>query len=205
MRRAFRHLAAGCRGGRGGRKSDPWFARSPRGAGDPPASTPGFTIIEILVVLAIILVLAGLVLATSNFVQNKSARSRAEVEIAAMSAALENYKADNGIYPGSTLDPATTTPSSYEDASTTLYESLAGDPDGDGQPDPAMTSYMQFRLNELGSNNSKMFVKDPFGNSYGYSTLHETDPSKGFNPTFDLWSTAGSSSDSGKTGWIKNW
>jgi prepilin-type N-terminal cleavage/methylation domain-containing protein len=205
MRRSFRHLAAGCRGGRVGRKSDAWLARCAGGAGDLPAFTSGFTIIEILVVLAIILVLAGLVLATSSFVQNKGARSRAEVEIAAISAALENYKADNGIYPGSTLDPAITGPSSYEDASTTLYESLAGDPDGDGQPDPAMTSYVQFKPNQLGSNNSKMFVKDPFGNSYGYSTLHATDPSKGFNPTFDLWSTAGSSSDSGKTGWIKNW
>ena len=155
---------------------------------------------EVLVVLTIILVLAGLVLATSSFVQNKGARSRAEVEIAAMSAALENYKADNGIYPGSILDPATTTPSSYEDASATLYESLAGDPDGDGQPDPAITSYMQFKPNQLGSNNSKMFIKDPFGNSYGYSTLHETDPSKGFNPTFDLWSTAGSRTRLGENG-----
>ena len=107
--------------------------------------------------------------------------------------------------PGARWIPQPPAPGSYEDASTILYESLTGDPDGDGQPDPAITSYMQFKPNQLGSNNSKMFVKDPFGNSYGYSTLHETDPSKGFNPTFDLWSTAGSSTDSGKTGWIKNW
>ena len=58
-----------------------------------------FTVIEILVVMTIILVLAGLVLATSSYVHNKGARSRAEAEIAAMSAALENYKADNGVYP----------------------------------------------------------------------------------------------------------
>jgi prepilin-type N-terminal cleavage/methylation domain-containing protein len=202
---SFRHFAASRRVGRAGRTSDDWLARSARGADGPPASSSGFTIIEILVVLAIILVLAGLILATSGFVQKKGARSRAEVEIVAMSAALENYKADNGIYPGSILDPATTAPSSYQDASTTLYESLAGDPDGDGQPDPAIASYMQFKPNQLGSNNSKMFVKDPFGNSYGYSTLHETNPAKGFNPTFDLWSTAGSGTESGKTGWIKNW
>jgi restriction endonuclease Mrr len=50
------------------------------------------------VVISIILVLAGLVLATSSYVHNKGARSRAEAEIAAFSAALENYKADNGIY-----------------------------------------------------------------------------------------------------------
>ena len=58
-----------------------------------------FTILELLVVITIIIVLAGLILATVGYVQKKGARSRAEAEIAAMSAALESYKADNGIYP----------------------------------------------------------------------------------------------------------
>src|SRR5258708_7983786 len=57
------------------------------------------TIIELLVVIIIILILAGLVLSISSYVQNKGARARAETEIAAISAALESYKADNGIYP----------------------------------------------------------------------------------------------------------
>src|SRR5205814_2897013 len=65
----------------------------------------GFTLIELLVVMAIIVVLAGLILATSNYVQKKGYRSRAEAEIAAISAALENYKADNGVYPS---DPSST-------------------------------------------------------------------------------------------------
>ena len=60
-----------------------------------------FTILELLIVISIIIVLAGLILATSGYVQKKGARSRTEAEIAAMSAALENYKADNGIYPTS--------------------------------------------------------------------------------------------------------
>src|SRR5947207_13514494 len=58
-----------------------------------------FTIIELLVVIAIIIILAGLILGTVGYVQKKGARSRAEAEIAAISAALESYKADNGIYP----------------------------------------------------------------------------------------------------------
>src|SRR5213082_3388213 len=57
------------------------------------------TIIELLVVIIIIFILAGLVLSISSYVQNKGARARAETEIAAISAALESYKADNGIYP----------------------------------------------------------------------------------------------------------
>ena len=63
------------------------------------ASYHAFTVVELLIVMAIILVLAGLILATSNYVQKKGYRSRAEAEIAAISAALENYKADNGVYP----------------------------------------------------------------------------------------------------------
>src|ERR1700719_3472183 len=57
-----------------------------------------FTVLELLVVITIIVILAGLILATTGYVEKKGARSRAESEIAAMSAAMESYKADNGIY-----------------------------------------------------------------------------------------------------------
>src|SRR5256886_16471088 len=73
-----------------------------------------FTLIELLIVMAIILVLAGLILATSNYVQKKGYRSRAEAEIAAISAALENYKADNGVYPRGNADLTSTPPAPYD-------------------------------------------------------------------------------------------
>ncbi|MEO6969861.1 MAG: prepilin-type N-terminal cleavage/methylation domain-containing protein [Chthoniobacterales bacterium] len=168
-----------------------------------------FTIVEVLVVMAIILVLAGLVLATSSYVHNKGARSRAEAEIAAMSAALENYKADNGVYPSGTattsldaraaaaLDPAT-----YKAASLLLYEQLSGDLNNDRVAEAR--SYFAFKDNQLSpATGDVMYIKDPFGNSYGYSTIYQTDPAKGYNPTFDLWSTAGSTTSA--AGWIKNW
>ena len=167
----------------------------------------GFTIVEILVVMAIILVLAGLVLATSSYVHNKGARSRAEAEIAAMSAALENYKADHGVYPvtiaTTTLNARTSTdPNNYKSASTAMYQTLAGDTDADGQSGPA-TSYMVFKPNQIGDSGATTFVKDPFGNSYGYSTAGQSGGTSGYNPTFDLWSTAGSTTSS--AGWGKNW
>ena len=58
-----------------------------------------FTLIELVLVVGIIIVLAGLVLSTVGYARKKGARARAETEIAAMSAACENYKADNGVYP----------------------------------------------------------------------------------------------------------
>ncbi|MGI8890186.1 MAG: type II secretion system protein [Chthoniobacterales bacterium] len=179
-----------------------------REAGDPPTATFAFTVVELLVVMAIILVLAGLVLATSSYVHNNGARSRAEGEIAAMSAALENYKADNGAYPLNTdtgslnakanLD-ARQTP--YQKASLLLYEKLSGDADADRTAET--TSYFSFRDNQLSPMTGDVaFIKDPFGNSYGYSTAGQAGGSNGYNPTFDLWSTSNSTNTAQ---WIKNW
>lgn len=170
----------------------------------------GFTIVEVLVVMTIILVLAGLVLATSSYVHNKGARSRAEAEIAAISAALENYKADNGVYPNDSATnslnaQSSTNPSGYTEACAELYSGLTGDTNGDGSPDNGAKSYMSFKSNQFGGSGSSTYIKDPFGNSYGYSTAGQAGQSGvGYNPTFDLWSTAGSTS-SPTTGWIKNW
>ena len=48
-------------------------------------------------------------------------------------------------------------------------------------------------------------IADPFGYSYGYSTACQASPSKGYNPTFDLWSTADGMAGTDESKWIKNW
>jgi general secretion pathway protein G len=179
-----------------------------------------FTLIELLIVMAIILVLAGLILATSNYVQKKGYRSRAEAEIAAMSAALENYKADNGVYPSTaetnTLKANTMgdpTNANYTSASLALYKLISGDADNDANRVSESKSYFSFKPNQLSPTNQTsavLFIKDPFGNSYGYSTVKASVPTgtDGYNPTFDLWSTAGTidgSTAPNQSQWIKNW
>ena len=62
-------VSSWCRGDRVSRNT-------PFHAGDTPAITSGFTILELLIVMSIIIVLAGLILATSGYVQKKGARSR---------------------------------------------------------------------------------------------------------------------------------
>jgi prepilin-type N-terminal cleavage/methylation domain-containing protein len=191
-----------------------------------------FTLIELIVVIAVIIILAGLVLSTVGYVQKKGARSRAETEIAAMSAAIESYKADNGIYPRgnanllytlppydtdqlnarSNFDPSTLT---YSNASRFLYERLMGVTTGSRTEAPSSRTYMTFKPNQLGpidQSQPVQFIRDPFGNSYGYSTAYQYDPVTGFNPTFDLWSTAGTAASptpappaTQQDLWIKNW
>jgi hypothetical protein len=63
------------------------------------------------------------------------------------------------------------------------------------------------------STNPVIAIRDPFGNSYGYSTKKASDPNaNGYNPTFDLWSTAGVAPSptpappaTQQNLWIKNW
>src|SRR6267143_2328374 len=180
-----------------------------------------FTLIELLVVIAIIIVLTGLILSTVGYVQKKGARARAETEIAALSAACESYKADNGVYP---RDPSSTdlldarlsgdpTNSQYKNASLALYNLLFGATNGSRTPNSGARSYFVFKPNMLfpaDQNQNVQYIQDPFGNSYGYSTIQAAtgNTTTGYNPTFDLWSTAGLTTDPPTATitqqWIKN-
>jgi type II secretory pathway pseudopilin PulG len=172
-----------------------------------------FTLIELIVVTAVIIILTGLVLSTVGYVQKKGARARAETEIAAMSAACESYKADNGIYPtdASTTEQLNSTmsfnPTNYQSASLYLYKKLSGDATGNRQP--SGKSYMAFKPNMLlpapPSTDTVIAIADPFGNSYGYSTMMAVTGNGGYNPTFDIWSTAGGTTSNDVSTWIKNW
>src|SRR6266480_6654822 len=183
-----------------------------------------FTLLELIVVVGIIIVLAGLVLSTVGYARKKGARARAETEIAAMSAACENYKADNGIYPRDSTAYTDTlnarqdfdaTNTVYRNASLYLYTQLSGD--SSGSRSPTGKSYMVFKPNMLfpaDQTQNVQYIQDPFGNIYGYSTANQGDPTtaKGYNPTFDLWSTAGVAPSptpnppaTQQDLWIKNW
>jgi len=198
-----------CRGGRAGCKIF-------RSAGDTPATTTAFSLVELLVVISIIIILAGLILSTMGYVRKKGARARAETDIAAISAACESYKADNGIYPTNsdtdTLNALTNFDSSagvYSVASLFLYEQLAGVTSGSRSEIPSGKIYFAFKPNMLlpapPSVADITAIRDPFGNSYGYSTIRSTTGSGGYNPTFDLWSTAGGTTTADVPQWIKNW
>jgi len=203
-----------------------------------------FTLIEMLTVMLVIAILAGLVLSVNGLVQTKAARARAEGEIKSLGLAAESYATDNGSYPRSDetdlLDPrdlsasASPTSSVYQRTSRYLYIALSGDANANGRFDEgegksyASDLFKPSLLNAAKDGSGVVinvnFIKDPFDNSYGYSTAGAKDEEdfieklrrepratrpangRGFNPTFDLWSTGGSlSASSGQAKWVKNW
>lgn len=193
-------------------------------------SRAGFTLLELLTVMAIIIVLAGMILGGVGYAQKRAAMDRARAEIAALSVAIESYKVDNGAYPATPDDPPATeggtpvkkgsnvlvpvnvangrgtypgTTGPYIDSGVALLADLEGRSTGsDTRP-----RYFEPKPDMLGT--SARYLIDPFGNAYGYSTRGT------FNPTFDLWSTAGATTDPTNpapsatspayTTWITNW
>jgi prepilin-type N-terminal cleavage/methylation domain-containing protein len=203
------------------------FAASVRKTFGAKASA-GFTLVELLTVMVVIVVLAGLVVSGATYAQKKSAMERARAEIQAMSVALESYKIDNGDYPrtdskGDAVTDALDAQKApklddYKAASLVLYTALSGDADLNGQGgDVDKTTgeknkvYFEFNPNMLNpkpvsgskTTNPVAFLSDPFGNPYGYSTANSVNSGAGYNPTFDLWSTAGDANSS--KNWVKNW
>lgn len=60
---------------------------------------PAFTLIELMAVITIIVILAGLVVGGLGFVTERQAKEKARVQIALLTKGLEEYKLDNGTYP----------------------------------------------------------------------------------------------------------
>ena len=162
---------------------------------NPRSSPHAFTLIEMLVVMAVIAILASVLLSLNGLVQKKAALTRAGGEIAAMSAACDSYKADFGSYPqDAATDPDTVqlcpfldgdpTTTKYKAASLALYKALSGDAKPGMNPDPPASHdekpdgraetkcYYEFRPNQLRKNAAGEIegIQDPFNNIYGYST-----------------------------------
>ena len=104
-----------------------------------------FTLIELMVVIGVIGILAGIILAIAGGVQGKAARDEAKAEIQTFCVALEKYRADHGGYPSSR---------SQQEMTNKLYL--------------ALTNYMTFRSNKLSGSGTNIAILDPYGRAYRY-------------------------------------
>jgi len=151
-------------------------------------SRAAFTLIELLAVITIIGILAGLTLGAAGAVRRHGATSTAKAEVAALQAASDRYYADNNSYPLGTASPTTVTAPA---GATNLFSNLVGSATLSGAP----TSKRYFEPKPA-MVNVNYFI-DPWGYAYGYN-------SDGTNAPL-IWSTAGQATAGGTNKWITSW
>ena len=156
-----------------------------------------FTLIELLAVITIIGILAGLTLGAAGAVRRHGATSTAKAEVAALQAACDRYFADNNLYPSNTsVNPASDgAPTSYTAAGQTLFTNLLGSLTISVAP--TTKRYFEPKPAMVYTNGSPNYFIDPWGYAYGYN-------SDGTNAPL-IWSTAGQTTSSGTNKWITSW
>lgn len=172
----------------------------------------GFTLIEILVCIAILAMLAVVLLEVRGYINNKKLLNVAQSQIAMLETGMNAYRSDNaGSLPDGEGDEA---------SSHTLYAALYRDKDNNGEPDqesgvplprtatPSQSSRTPKRVRSWTAfppsqqvrtqkGRKKLWIlQDPWGNTYRYRLGFDQDnskgkPGKGVNPDFDIFSLGG--------------
>ena len=162
------------------------------------SSPAAFSLVEVLFVLAIVSILAGLVVATAKYASTKAATSRAQTEIAAIEMALEHYKNDNGSYPTTPNVRPTNVNAPQYGNSALLYSALAGGPN-------FPKTYMKFSATQIRPISQTVTnLVDPFGTPYNYYCTQPPQLDQTNSASFDLWSY-GPSGTNGDPNMTTNW
>ena len=171
-----------------------------------------FTLVELMVVVVVIGLLAGIILAAAGGVRNQAARSQAKVEIAALEGALGRFQADTGSFPDATTADPTIFQSTtdYVDGSVILFTNLMGRTFFTNTPAPGLKAYLDPKPTMVATNTSSSpnYFTDPWGNAYGYHWNGATQVSPFTKTAPDLWSTGGQNGTGSQTNrakWIANW
>ena len=170
-----------------------------------------------------VLVLAGLAIVIFGFAgfgeQRTSSGSKAEIQMALITATLEAYNDEHGEYPGAHLKPFP------DDASgMLLYQLMTGDGDdflGGTRPsngkideeeksvkprppvDPVHDRHGFIHKDSDG--NVIPELRDPWGNPWNYRPAIPGVTTSVRNSTYDLWSFGTDRSKSDEKRWTKNW
>jgi prepilin-type N-terminal cleavage/methylation domain-containing protein len=159
----------------------------------PRRPVAAFTLIELLAVITVIGILAGLTLGAAGAVRRHGAGSTAKAEVAALQAACDRFYADNNSYPSnSAVNPSSSfAPTGYINAGRVLFTNLLGSATLTAAP--TKKRYFEPKPAMVSSN----FFIDPWGYAYGYN-------SDGTNAPL-IWSTAGQTNSTGTNKWITSW
>ncbi|MFD0892343.1 type II secretion system protein GspG [Luteolibacter ambystomatis] len=144
-----------------------------------PAGRRGFTLVEMLAVVAIIVILAALVVGGMKYATEKTNTNKAKIQVALLSSAIEQYKIDTGSYPASQNPTG-------ENESANLRKLLFLD----GKDDT--NKVKKIYLTELEETSKQGWITgtgdtakitDPWGNEYRYRSGKAA-----ANQDFDVWS-----------------
>lgn len=179
-----------------------------------------FSMVELMVVVGIMVILAGILIASLPGIQNRINRGKVEAFMAELEAGLSKYQLDNGIYPQN--EPSGDRDKSGLEGASVLYKHLSGDFDLNGEVDFANNEkiYVQ-KLDYFTNRESReprssviggdYMVIDSYGNPIRYLCQPPNLP-KGTNretrnPTYDLWSItdADPSDPESEAKYITNW
>ncbi|MFC7336105.1 prepilin-type N-terminal cleavage/methylation domain-containing protein [Haloferula chungangensis] len=144
----------------------------------------GFTLMELLVVVSIMVILAGLTMGVMSYVNQKQAVEQAKVQLGLLELALEDYYSENGEYPPNTRDDGT---GGTDEIQKALFPTTANskiylaelNPDNDTQ-------------GWLSGTTGNYEILDPWGEPFRYRTnrtlSNGTVRVYASNPGFDIWS-----------------
>jgi prepilin-type N-terminal cleavage/methylation domain-containing protein len=165
----------------------------------------GFSMIELMVVVGIMVILAGLLIGSLPGIQSRINRGKVETFIAELESGLSKYQIDNGSYPLNepTGDGHTERDRAGVLGASVLYKSLSGDRDLNGQVDfdknetiyvPRIDYFTNREAREPRSMSigGQYIVIDSYSNPIRYlaqvPNLGPNETRKTFNPTYDIWS-----------------
>ena len=171
-----------------------------------------FTLVELMVVVGVIAVLAGLVLGGAGAVRQRAARGQAKVEISAIEAGLARYHQDFGSYPVATsitTNAAVYFPNTtlYYAAGQILFTNLWGASTYATTTGTLRKPYLDIPPKMAGTDRTPNYLIDPWGIPYGYFW-------NGTNSLYavaapDIWSTGGQSgattAQRNTNKWITSW
>jgi general secretion pathway protein G len=172
---------------------------------NPRNGKAAFTLIELMAVITIIVILAGLVVGGLGFVTERQAKEKARVQHALLMKGLEAYKLDMGLYP-----PSTNSTDGNNLSATCLYIPLFYEGYNYGKQATPPTNWVgatTIYISDLDPTTTQQGwvtkvqppatpppstpVTDPWGNQYRYRSAKNAAGSTNgntINPDFDLWS-----------------
>ncbi|MFA4987549.1 MAG: prepilin-type N-terminal cleavage/methylation domain-containing protein [Candidatus Brocadiia bacterium] len=140
----------------------------------------GFTLIELMAVVAIILLLAALLVGAGHGIIARSGSKAAQAQILALTGALEKYKADHRGYPPADASVALFPPDADTETNVSIYSlplALLSSQYDSGSVDYYTCSLAEVdvnsdgKVNDTDRYNGKLYILDPWGFPVYYYTL----------------------------------